>query len=171
MSNSQEIIEKLKDQIAFLTAELNRVEQKSNSLWSQLQDAFLQEGNDSENANFWADRISQIFSTWVHTQRTNLTQRIVSTGVMPPYTDCLNDLVVSISPPGSTPPSLPPEFAELANTPVVGPTLATSSFDRPAYEGLSADAQIGPPKQRKIGVPKPIPGAVPLPLPPLTGAD
>jgi hypothetical protein len=168
MSNSQEIIEKLKDQIAFLTAELNRVEQKSNSLWSQLQDAFLQEGNDSENADFWADRISQIFSTWVHNQRTNLTQRIMSTGVMPPYTDCLNDLVVSISPPGSAPPSLPPEFVELVNTSVVGPTQLSPGLDQPAYQGLSADAQVGPPKQRKIGVPKPIPGAVPLPLPPLT---
>lgn len=168
MSNSQELIKTLKDQIAFLTAELERAQTKSDSLWSQIQSAFIQEGNDEENAEFWSDKISQIISEWVQVQRSNLTQRIMETGSMPPYTDCLNQLVVSISPPGSTPPSLPPEFTELTNTPVSGPTLSPVSMETPAYGGLSPDAQVGPPKERKIGVPKPIPGAVPLPLPPLS---
>ena len=168
MSNSQELIEKLKDQIAFLTAELDRAQRKSNSLWSQIQGAFLQEGNDEENADFWADKISQILSEWVHTQRTSLSQKIVETGAMPPYTDCLNHLVVSLSPPGSAPPSLPPELTEFTNTPSPGPTFSPTGLEAPAYGGLSADAQVGPPKERKIGVPKAIPGAVPLPLPPLS---
>jgi hypothetical protein len=158
MSNSQELIEKLKEQISFLTAELERAQRKSNSLWSQIQGAFLQEGNDEENADFWADKISQILSEWVHTQRTSLSQKIGETGTMPPYTDCLNHLVVSLSPPGSAPPSLPPEFTEFTK----------AGLEAPAYGGLSADAQVGPPKERKIGVPKAIPGAVPLPLPPLS---
>lgn len=169
MSNQQELIEKLKEQIAFLTSELERAEKKSDSLWSNIHDAFIDEGNEGEQAEFWADRISELVSSWVAKQRDSLGRRIVATGAMPPYTDCLNDLIVSISPPGSAPPALPEEFAQMAGAPVVGPTLPTTSLPPPVtYNGLSADAQLGPAKMQRVNVPKPFPGAVPLALPPET---
>ena len=167
MSKSQDLVTKLEEQIAFLIAELDKARKKSDSLWSDIYEAFMQEGNDTDNAEFWADKVSQLVSSWVHSQRTSLGQRVVATGAMPPYTDCLNDLVVSLAPPGSAPPSLPPEFAEMALTPVSGPTLPTTALPPPvAYNGLSADAQVGPAKMKRVNVPKAIPGALPLPLPP-----
>lgn len=169
MSKSEDLISKLKEQIAFLTAELERAEARSNSLWSRIHEAFILEGNGKDEADFWADKIAEIVSSWINSQREILTQRIVSTGAMPPYTDCLNDLIVGLTAPGSAPPPLPKELAELAQTPVAGPSLAPTDAlppPPPTFNGLSADAQPGPPKMKRVYVPKPIPGAVPLPLPP-----
>ena len=167
MSKTQELVAQLEKQISFLTQELERARNRSESLWSDIYERCVNEGNDKDNAEFWADSICELLSGWVHSKRASLTQRVVSTGAMPPYTDCLNDLVVSLTPPGSTPPSLPPEFSNLASMPVSGPTIPPAESPPPVtYNGLSADAQIGPAKMQRVNVPKAFTGAVPPPLPP-----
>jgi hypothetical protein len=105
-------ISQLEEQVAFLMGELERERRRSDSMWGAIHAAFIDEGNDKEQAEFWADRISALVADWVNNRRENLNQRILATGAMPPYTDCLNELIISISPPGSTPAPLP-EFNPL----------------------------------------------------------
>jgi hypothetical protein len=105
-------ISQLEEQVAFLMGELERERRRSDSMWGAIHAAFIDEGNDKEQAEFWADRISALVADWVNNRRENLNQRILTTGAMPPYTDCLNELIISISPPGSTPAPLP-EFNPL----------------------------------------------------------
>ena len=110
--NRNDRISQLEEQVALLMGELERERRRSDSLWGAIHAAFIDEGNDKDNAEFWADRISALVADWVNNRRENLNQRIMATGAMPPYTDCLNELAISISPPGSTPAPLP-EFNPL----------------------------------------------------------
>jgi hypothetical protein len=110
--NSKDRISQLEEQVAFLMGELERERRRSDSLWGAIYAAFIDEDNGKEEAQFWADRISALVADWVNNRRENLNQRIMATGAMPPYSDCLNELIISISPPGSTPAPLP-EFNPL----------------------------------------------------------
>jgi len=110
--NSKDRISQLEEQVAFLMGELERERRRSDSLWGAIYAAFIDEENGKEEAQFWADRISALVADWVNNRRENLNQRIMATGAMPPYSDCLNELIISISPPGSTPAPLP-EFNPL----------------------------------------------------------
>jgi hypothetical protein len=105
--NRKDRISQLEEQVAFLMGELERERRRSDSLWGAIYAAFIDEKNGEEEAQFWADRISALVADWVNNRRENLNQRILATGAMPPYSDCLNELIISISPPGSTPAPLP----------------------------------------------------------------
>jgi len=162
MSPSPSRVEKLEKEIARLQEQLRAEKRKSESLWNDLYEHFLKEGNSEENSGWWADQISQIFSRWVVNQRTKLSERISESGelTMPPYTDCLNDLAMSLSPPGSEPPEWIPSLSDFEVT-------RQHSSKLPMVVPMD-EAEALKPRKRTINVPKPIPGAVPLPLPPLT---
>jgi len=164
MPNTEQAISQIEQQISTLMRELDRLRRGSNSIRGTIYDAFIDEGNDEGAAEFWSDRIAIIVSNWVSSQRSELGKRIISTGEMPPYTDCLNDLLVSISDSGF------PADTPFDNVPVA-PAMAAPPPPVPIRDGLSADAQAGPPKMQRVNVPKAKPGAVPLPLPPLETAQ
>lgn len=164
-------ISQLEEQVAFLMGELERERRRSDSMWGAIHAAFIDEGNDKEQAEFWADRISALVADWVNNRRENLNQRILTTGAMPPYTDCLNELIISISPPGSTPAPLP-EFNPLhaqypigsQATPMPGsylpyqPPTQLPSIPMPAAMNLSAlqqTAVVGERIAPRVNVPRP----------------
>jgi hypothetical protein len=154
MLNSDDKIKQLEKQIAFLTAELQRTKEKSDSLWFSLVDSFSQD-NPVETAEVYAEEISMLISSWANFQREKILKRVVETGSMPPYTDCLNDLARSVSPPGKEPPEMYSEESIPVSEPQVeGP---------PSAEDPSQHMR---PKKRTVNVPKAIPGAVPLALSP-----
>jgi hypothetical protein len=131
--NSKDRISQLEEQVAFLMGELERERRRSDSLWGAIYAAFIDEDNGKEEAQFWADRISALVADWVNNRRENLNQRILATGAMPPYSDCLNELSISISPPGSTPAPLP-EFNPLHAQHTIGTQAAPTSGSYPPYQ-------------------------------------
>jgi hypothetical protein len=162
----QKTIEDLERQIALLTSELNLARRKSESLWCTIYDSFIEEGNEEDTAEHFANKFSEILTSWARSQRDRLSVSVASTGVMPPYSDCLNDLVVSISPPGKDPEVLGdvpvPDKEDVLEIPTQRvPTIET--VPNPS-ETLSDDAKVGPPKMKRVNVPKGIPGAVPIGL-------
>lgn len=162
----QKTIEDLEKQIALLTSELNLAKRKSESLWCKTFDSLLEEGNDEETAEHFADKFSEILSNWAKSQRDRLAISVASSGVMPPYSECLNDLVVTVSHPGKEPEKLGdvpfPEKEDVLETPFQRlPTV--ESVPNPS-DSLSDDAKIGPPKMKRVNVPKGVPGAVPIGL-------
>lgn len=109
--NEKTTIEELQRQIAALQEQLRIEQQKKESLWNELYELFLEKiykGEDTEESEAscgsLATLVADKLSDWVSRQRQNLGDRIAKSGRirMPAYTDCLNDLVFSLSPPGST---------------------------------------------------------------------
>lgn len=104
-------IEDLQRQIAELQERLRIEQQKKDSLWNGLYELFLakiyngEETEESEaSCKSLATLVADKMSDWVFRQRQNLGEKIAKSGRirMPAYTDCLNDLVFSLSPPGMT---------------------------------------------------------------------
>jgi hypothetical protein len=139
--NRNDRISQLEEQVAFLMGELERERRRSDSLWGAIHAAFIDEGNDKDNAEFWADRISALVADWVNNRRENLNQRIMATGAMPPYSDCLNELIISISPPGSTPAPLP-EFNPLHAQHTIGTQAAPTSGSYQPYQPYQPPTQL-----------------------------
>jgi hypothetical protein len=147
MQETNQAIANIQQQIAELNRELERLQRRSNSLWGSIFNAFIEEGNDEEVAELWSNRLSKMVGDWVSTKRGDLGQRLVSTGEMPPYTDCLNDLLVAMAPAGSSPPP--------AESGLTGPSLEFTSLVAPVPQGLPSDVAAGPPKMQRVNVPKP----------------
>ena len=99
-------VEALERQIVLLTEELSRARRKSESLWCKVFDSFIEDGNEEETAEHFADQFSEILSNWAKQQRDRLALIVASTGSMPPYSECLNDLIVAIAAPGEEPEKL-----------------------------------------------------------------
>lgn len=104
-------VEDLQRQIAELQEQLRIEQQKKDSLWNELYELFLEkiykgeETKESEaSCESLAILVADKMSDWVSRQRENLGGKIAKSGRirMPVYTDCLNDLVFSLSPPGMT---------------------------------------------------------------------
>ena len=145
MSNLE--ISALKQQISELTDKLNRLERQSKSVWTTIHQAFIDEGNQEDVAVLWADRISEIMVSWANGKREHLGKVLVSTGEMPPYSQCLNDLTIDVSPPGSQPSAyLSLEQPEYKDAPVPPPP--------PPPTGYSAETSVVP-KMQRVYVPKP----------------
>jgi hypothetical protein len=164
--NPQKTIENLEKQIAQLTAELSLARKKSESLWCTVFDSFIEDGNDESTADHFANKFSVIILDWAKTQRDRLSRTVASTGVMAPYSQCLNDLVVSITAPGKEPEKLGDVPVPLKEDILDLPDIRQPTVeDVPkASEQLSDDAKVGPPKMKRVNVPKGTPGAITLSL-------
>jgi hypothetical protein len=163
--------------------ELEKERRRSDSLWGAIQAAFIDEGNDKDNAQFWADKVSSLVADWVNNRRANLNQRIMTTGAMPPYTDCLNELVISVAPPGSTP-EFPPDFNPLYAEQREGPQLLLTSNAPQPYSPYQPNqlSSVHPstmqpgagdrlvPEHRRVNVPKPFATAMAANVPQSTMA-
>jgi hypothetical protein len=155
MQDTATAILQIQQQIAELNRELDRLQKRSTSLWQTVYNAFIEEGNDEEIAELWSNRLSKIISDWVASRRSELGKKLVATGEMPPYTDCLNELLLATAPAGSSPPPLPEPTGPINDAlggfvpPVHGEPVL------PVPQGLSPDAVAGPPKMQRVNVPKP----------------
>ena len=156
MTNQNHRIKQIESQIASLMGELESLRRASDSMWSKVYDSFIDEGNTEEISELWADRISEIFISWANSKREKLADRIVKTGEMPPYTDCLNELLVDVSPPGSQPPpmkSLSVPEAELEQPERISPNIPPPPPRRDQYQ--SPEMAAGTPKMQRVYVPTP----------------
>lgn len=106
-------IEDLEKQIAELQEQLRVEKQRKESLWNELYELFIErifntEVNEESEASCkeLATLVSVKMAEWASRQREELAKKIVKSGSlrMPVYTDCLNDLVFTLSQPGTTPP-------------------------------------------------------------------
>lgn len=107
-------IEDLEKQIAELQEQLRIEKQRKESLWNDLYELFLEKVYNSEvtedsdlSCKTLANLVSVKMTEWANRQRENLAKKIAKSGTlrMPVYTDCLNDLVFTLSQPGTTPPA------------------------------------------------------------------
>lgn len=174
-------VRELEEKIIWLQGELERERRRSMSLWDSFRTAFLKEGNSEEQADYWASEIASHITRWINSQRQEITKRVQLTGSLPPYTSCLNDLSISLTPPGEP----IPEPIEPLNGQVAIPSLgidysqmqpqqpqslysSTLSFipQPPPSTATAPQAPYGPPSgdkiHPKVNVPRPfasIPGA------------
>jgi hypothetical protein len=164
--NSKKTIEELERQIEELTIQLQIEKSKSESLWQDVYDLFLAEGNEEETAAYFASQFSNIVSSWAKKKRDILAKSVATTGIMPPYSDCLNHLVVAFTPPGEEPTLLGdvpvPEKEDIIELPE--PQSLVISLPTSSESLLSEDARPTPPKMKRVNVPKGIAGAKPLSL-------
>lgn len=103
MSDS-DTIKALEEQIAQLQEALRREKQKKESLWNDIYELFLSLEMGETEAETTTSKVRDALSEWVNKQRNNLGNKIAKSGNirMPVYTDCLNDLIYALSPPGTT---------------------------------------------------------------------
>lgn len=106
-------IDDLERQIAELQEQLRIEKQRKESLWNDLYELFLEKIYNSEltedseaSCKALATLVAMKMTEWANRQRESLGKKIANSGSlrMPVYTDCLNDLVFTLSQPGSTPP-------------------------------------------------------------------
>ena len=150
MSKRESEILELEQTILSLTAKLNRLKSSSSSMWGAVYNAFIDEGNDEEVSELWANRIAEIVKNWAIKQRSAIGQKLAETGEMPPYVQCLNDIILSFSPTsdlmmGLSIDTLQPveKVAQVPPIPSVVPPVPPT------------DTQIRPPKMQRVNVPKP----------------
>jgi hypothetical protein len=99
-------VKELEAQIAELQEMLRAEVQRKESLWNEISELLLSNGElalAEDSAEELATQISDLLSNWVNRQREKLGQKIAESKTlkMPLYTDCLNDLVYALSPPGT----------------------------------------------------------------------
>lgn len=171
-STSQDKISDLERQIIALQRELDDARRQSTSMWCKVYDLCISLELSSDVSQMLTDQISSIVKDWVKDQRTKIGRRYSSLGSLPPYTDCLNDVIVSMSNPEAEL-DLAPYSYELEDQDGTGfQTLGT--YDNPGPDGLQfeepvgsrippppppnlvgpRDTVAGPPKMMKVNVPR-----------------
>lgn len=158
-------VRELEEKIIWLQGELEKERRKSMSMWESFRGAFLKEGNTDDQAVFWANEVAAIVTKWINAQRQDMIKRVEVTGSLPPYTACLNDLSISLTPPGEPVPEMyePP----VGEVPVVAPTHGQPQFSTTlsfapqpnfgaAMAPLSArDLPLGDVINPRVNVPRP----------------
>lgn len=172
-TNSQDKVSELEKQIIALQRELDEARRQSTSMWCKIYDLCINLELSEEVSQMLTDQISSIIKDWVRDQRTKIGRRYASLGSLPPYTDCLNDVVVSISNPEAPELDLTPYSYELEEQDGEGfKTLGTYDnidpnmiqFDQPVGSRIPPppppnlvgpqDTMAGPPKMMKVNVPR-----------------
>lgn len=100
-ATSQDKISQLEEQIIALQRELDAARKSSTSIWCKLFDDLIDSGFEEEVATEAVGIASSTLLEWVKAQRAKLNRKVSSMGVMPPYSECLNDLVISAANPES----------------------------------------------------------------------
>jgi hypothetical protein len=191
-TNSQDRVSELEKQIIALQRELDDARRQSTSMWCKIYDLCIGLELSEEVSQMMTDQISYIVKEWVRDQRAKVGRRYASLGSLPPYTDCLNDVVVSISDPEAEL-ELAPYSYELAEQGEEGfnamgtyDGLSTDSdmveFAQPAgsripppppssFVGAQGGTMLGPPKMMKVNVPRAHSLPTPPPKPDSDGTD
>ena len=97
MNDSIEILQK---QIVKLQEELAMEKRKKESLWHSIYSSLRNKGLLSKKSSDLSHEITKCISEWVFSQRSKLEAKVYN-GRIPLYTDCLNDLLASLSSPES----------------------------------------------------------------------
>lgn len=112
MSDS-DAIRVLEEQISQLQEELRKERQKKDSLWNGFYELFLEKIYNSDlteeseaSCKALATLVAIKMTEWANRQRESLGKKIANSGSlrMPVYTDCLNDLLFTLSQPGGSRP-------------------------------------------------------------------
>lgn len=159
-SSSQDRISDLERQLIALQRELDEARRQSVSMWCKIRDFCTGINLPDELSLEVTNGVSNIINDWVRDQRSKMNNRYSILSTMPPYTDCLNDIVVSITNPATTP-ELPPyshegdeelrEFSEMPSMMAQG-----SRIPPPPLSSLGApdDVTSVTPKMMRVNVPK-----------------
>lgn len=161
-SSSQTRILDLENKLIALQRELDEARRQSVSVWCKIRDFCTENDLPEEQSLEITNGVSKIINDWVRDQRSKINNRYSVLSTVPPYTDCLNDIVVSISDPSSSP-ELPPyshesedndlePFGRMSeNTPLVSriPPPPIS-----AAPGPSEEVVIAQPRMMRVNVPK-----------------
>lgn len=171
-NSSQDRISELEKQIISLQRELDNARRQSTSMWCKVNDLCTGLDFPKDVSEMLTSEISNIVKEWAKEQRSKISRRYSSLGSLPPYTDCLNDVIVSISNP-EVEPELDPysyeEGQESENGLNSEDSPSYDSYDLSAYnEGVnprippppppnlvsSQGAMGGPPKMMRVNVPR-----------------
>jgi hypothetical protein len=175
MSNKN-TIQSLEEQIADLQEQLRIEKQRKESLWNDLYEFFLEKIYSSEitedteaSCEILANLVARQIIEWANRQRESLGRRIANSGSlrMPVYTDCLNDLVLTLSQPGKTPLEVfePLDIPEVdfQVSPWEESTVSLPNPPGPRSEAQQALAESRQPMEKlnpfskRVNVPKPRP--------------
>jgi hypothetical protein len=175
-NNSQDRVSELERQIISLQRELDEARRQSTSMWCKIHDLCLNLELSEETSTMLTEAISGIVKDWVRDQRSKMGRRYSSLGSMPPYTDCLNDVTVSISNPEAEidlePYSYEQEDLPQGEEPISAYDLYDNSAavripPPPPPNLVSNQGDFGgPPKMMRVNVPRPFSAAPPSELPP-----
>lgn len=154
-TTSQDTISYYEQQIIELQRKLDKARKLSTSIWCQIFDELT--ASPEEEPAAMADKISTIIAGWASSQRERINRNASTMGIMPPYSDCLNDLIVSASNPDSEPDIPEPSEAPFTGSELPGEPVGSRVPPPPlppvpaAGDGLS----VGPPKMMRVNVPRP----------------
>lgn len=158
MATSQDRISDLEKQIISLQRELDEARRQSTSMWCKIHDLCTSLDFPEDASTLLTDEVSKIVKTWVNDQRSKVNRRYSSLGSLPPYTDCLNDIIVSISNP-EVEPELAPYSYEMEGEqawPVDDVPMGGRIPPPPPPNLVSSHGTFeGPPKMMKVNVPRP----------------
>lgn len=167
-------IRELEEKIIWLQGELKKERRKSMSLWESFKGAFLKEGNTDDQAVFWSNEMATVVNRWINSQRQEI-NKVAQMRGMPPYTACLNDLSISLTPPGEPLPELMddvvapiPNQLDLSTAHYQPQTLLTQSLSfvsQPVPSSMAAPQTQGeiPPGEvikPRVNVPRPFAASV-----------
>lgn len=167
-SSTQDKVSELEKKIIELQRELDAARKNSNSIWCKLFDNLIDSDYSESAAKEITEIVSETILNWIKGQRAKINRSVSSMGIMPPYTDCLNDLIISACDPDSDHSDLlPPE--DLDRDLLEMPPQASVRVPSPppsVRQGEDATLHMGPTKMLRVNVPKPFAAAEPSPFPP-----
>lgn len=162
----KESVQDLEKQIIELQRKLDRARKQTNSIWGQFHDQISAGSLISQTPERLADVMSEIIIDWANKQREEIIRKASSFRGIPPYTDCLKDLIIS-----ATNPDRDPEIPEMPIEEVVfqgsidpasivedlGNSLQSKVPPPPPSQVYAPDEKmrLGPPKMMRVNVPRP----------------
>jgi hypothetical protein len=155
-ASSQDKISQLEKQIIDLQRELDAARKNSTSIWCKVFDDLIDSGIEQDRADELADMFAKAVVDWTKAQRAKINRKVSSMGVMPPYTDCLNDLIVSASNPETDHSDLlPPEEPDRDLLAEITPAVRIPTPPPSITQGDDSSLHMGPAKMLRVNVPKP----------------
>lgn len=165
-SSTQDKVSELERKIIELQRELDAARKNSTSIWCKLFDNLIDAEYSEEASKEISEIVSETVLNWVKAQRAKINRTVSSIGVMPPYTDCLNDLVISSCDPETDHSELLPPEEPDRELPEVSQIVRVPSPPVPNRQGEDPSLHMGPTKLLKVNIPKPFADAPPSHFPP-----
>lgn len=159
-TSMQDKVSELENKIIELQRELDAARKNSTSIWCKLFDTLIDCDYKEEEANVLVSIVSETVLNWVNAQRSKINRTVSSMGTIPPYTSCLNDLVISVCDPNADHSDLLPageldrEFSEGVSEAYQG-GVRVPSPPPSVRPGEDPSLHLGPTKMLKVNVPKP----------------
>lgn len=163
-TSTQDKVSELEKKIIELQRELDAARKNSTSIWCKLFDTLVDCDYGEEEASTIVEVVSETVLNWVTAQRSKINRTVSSLGTIPPYTSCLNDLVISVCDPNADHSDLLPSEDLDRDSPEdsYGDSyggyqggVRVPSPPPSARQGEDPSLHMGPTKMLKVNVPKP----------------